>query len=546
MLLDLTCCSYSFTLTAFAAENVVECDGIVAVPSATASRFNTSHHMAHIAAPAGPEAFHPIRIWLDDLRAAVDKADDSPNVSVVEDKLSRFRSTTTYVTPAEPEENYCRCNLDEFVKAIVVVIADSDHIYSIEAKAVKREISMVGAKPSTSPEPVIFAKYNSTGAGLLTSEAKGLDASLLMSFSQAIQMASDCALHLCRSFGQIFNQSNVIVPFILCSWEHFQFGCVYLMPQSFPCAVLLSSALNAGVPSERRQIARWGVALADHCRRMGGLIYMQYYASSSQGGPLCKKTKISAHFSSSSSSSGCTASLSSNSFVACSRLLYKPIEDTRFPRATLCRLLAVFYMLQRGNKQCQAAVCFPEGVVGLPMKLEGFQVKFHAFILRKLKAFHLLKDPDGIEFPCDSEGDPARVMLDGQLGVYGIGHPIVVYPSLDPTHWKPAATELVKEEKRVRDQFLSQLKVVLSQFIAAGVVHMDIRLPNLFYHVEEDYTILIKVIDWDDALLLGACIPGDMMRAFQGASQFPSNSIIADGACHDHMVSAILHDLETA
>ena len=519
------------------------CDGVVAVPLATASRFNTAHHMAHIAAPVGPEAFHPLREWSNELRAAVDKADDSA-VRVIEDKLSSFRSITTYVTPAEPEENYCRHNLDELVRAIVVLIGDSDHIYSIEAKAVKRVIGMVGAKSSTSPEPVIIAKYNSIGAGLLTTEAKGVDASLLMSFAQAIQMASDCALRLCGSFDRVFNQSNVIVPFILCSWEHFQFGCVYMMPQYFPCPVLLSSALNAGVPAERRQIARWGVALADHCRRVGERIRRIYYANSPQDGPLSKKAKVSAPLSSSSSSSfSGTAVPPIGSFVACSKLLYKAIEDTRCPRAMLCRLLSVFYLLQRGSKQCQAAVCFPEGVVGLPMKREGFQVELYAFILRKLRAFHALKHPGvSLEFPCDSEGDPARVMPDGQLEVYGVGHPIVVYQPLDPVHWKPA-TELVKEEKRVWEQFLSQLEVVLAQFIDAGVVHMDIRLPNLFYHVQDKSTLLIKVIDWDDALLLGARIPGDMKRAFQGAPQFPSNSSIADGACHDHMVSVMRQEL---
>ena len=93
------------------------------------------------------------------------------------------------------------------------------------------------------------------------------------------------------------------------------------------------------------------------------------------------------------------------------------------------------------------------------------------------------------------------------------------------------------------EQFLSQLEVVLAQFIDAGVVHMDIRLPNLFYHVQDKSTLLIKVIDWDDALLLGARIPGDMKRAFQGAPQFPSNSSIADGACHDHMVSVMQQEL---
>lgn len=528
-------------MTAFAAENVVECDGVVAVPLATASRFNTAHHMAHIAAPVGPEAFHPLREWLNDLRAVVDKADDSA-VRAVEDKLSSFRSITTYVTPLEPEEKFCRHNLDQLVKAIEVLI-DSDHIYSIHAKAVNMVIPMVGAKSSTSPEPVIIAKYNSIGAGLLATEAKGVDASLLMSFAQAIQMASDCALHLCRSFGQIFNQSNVVVPFILCSWEHFQFGCVYMMPEAYPCAVLLSGVLSVGVSSERRQIARWGVALADHCRRMGELIKREYYVSSSQDGHLSKKAKVSAPLSSSSSG---TAIPPIGSFVACSKLLYKPIEDTQFPRAMLCRLLSVFYLLQRGSEQCQAAVCFPEGVVGLPMKREGFQVELYAFILRKLRAFHALKYLGvSLEFPCDSEGDPARVMPDGQLEVYGVGHPIVVYQPLDPMHWKPA-TELVNEEKRVREQFLSQLEVVLAQFIGAGVVHMDIRLPNLFYHVQDKSTLLIKVIDWDDALLLGARIPGDMKRAFQDAPQFPSNSSIADSACHDHMVSVIRQKLSNS
>ena len=36
----------------------------------------------------------------------------------------------------------------------------------------------------------------------------------------------------------------------MCSWEKFQIGCVYLMDDAYPCAVLLAGALSVVVPSD--------------------------------------------------------------------------------------------------------------------------------------------------------------------------------------------------------------------------------------------------------------------------------------------------------
>jgi hypothetical protein len=55
------------------------------------------------------------------------------------------------------------------------------------------------------------------------------------------------------------------------------------------------------------------------------------------------------------------------------------------------------------------------------------------------------------------------------------------------------------ETPELRTLFIQQLKVAISAFHAAGVVHMDLYLSNVMWRIGEDSIVEIKVIDWDAA-----------------------------------------------
>jgi len=57
-------------------------DGVAYPASKTASKFYVEHHLAHVAAPVGPEAYYPARIWIDDLVAKQAESDREAERSI--------------------------------------------------------------------------------------------------------------------------------------------------------------------------------------------------------------------------------------------------------------------------------------------------------------------------------------------------------------------------------------------------------------------------------------------------------------------------------
>ena len=142
----------------------------------------------------------------------------------------------------------------------------------VEAKEASIYIPFRLASSSSLPEPVLIFKRNGSGAcGLIASEAKSLGASLHVAFAQAVQFAGDCAIHMKKQYPSLSYQ-NVVVPFVVTSWDTMQFGCVYLMDHSYPVPVLLSKQLSLSCHSDKLEVARWVVALASHCVEMKNLL----------------------------------------------------------------------------------------------------------------------------------------------------------------------------------------------------------------------------------------------------------------------------------
>lgn len=100
------------------------------------------------------------------------------------------------------------------------------------------------------------------------------------------------------------------------------------------------------------------------------------------------------------------------------------------------------------------------------------------------------------------------------------------------------------DEKDACAQFVDSLRTVLDHVLAAGVVHMDVRLTNLFF-IRENGVFRIRLIDWDDSLLLGALIPEDMRAKLGLYPGFPSADITHAGReCHESMLKSICVQLE--
>ena len=74
------------------------------------------------------------------------------------------------------------------------------------------------------------------------------------------------------------------------------------------------------------------------------------------------------------------------------------------------------------------------------------------------------------------------------------------------------------------------------------MVHLDIRLPNLFY-VMDDGVLSIKVIDWDDSVLLGDPIPRRLLDD-AGMLLYSYDRTTGSEDVHAFMVNAIRGELK--
>ena len=311
-------------------------------------------------------------------------------------------------------------------------------------------------------------------------------------------MSTDCALYLCKMYPSLFKAGSVIVPFILAGWEGYQFGCVYLLEESFPCATLLSRVLNQSVPSDQTEICRWGVALGNHCKRM-----------------KIKLSTLSVVHS--------TISAQSQLKLQDSGFLYKIIRSKGFfARSALAHVMSVFYRLDSIPNSDKNSICFPAGVIGLPSVYH--QPLLLNYVVRQLKMFPRCD----IEMDEDSPKD------------YDAGHPIVLYRQLEAI-WQ-LAEKIENETDGVINSFLDELTRLLDVFVTVGVVHMDIRLSNIFFKVQEDNTVHIVVIDWDDALMLNDVIPG-YLHSSDRSILIPHNFVYATREVHQYFVSQLRRSL---
>ena len=284
-------------------EDVDEFDGVANSNLITASKLCKGESLHHVGVPVGPEAYYPDRPIIDnimrklvELRNPVEDVADETKKQLYDslDIIDRWRCAISYTLPSNPEEDYCRQNLNNLFDAVINLLAVDNEITkfgNVEAKEASIYIPFRLASSSSLPEPVLIYKRNgSGGCGLIASEAKSLGASLHVAFAQAVQFAGDCAIHTKKQYPSLSYQ-NVVVPFVVTSWDTMQFGCVYLMDHSYPVPVLLSKQLSLSCHSDKLEVARWVVALASHCVEMNLLSDLQVNLLETSGSSSSRSKK---------------------------------------------------------------------------------------------------------------------------------------------------------------------------------------------------------------------------------------------------------------
>jgi hypothetical protein len=359
------------------------------------------------------------------------------------------------------------------------------------------------ASPNTLPEPAVTYQINGASVALIASEAKSLTDSMYVAYAQAVQSAADCAIHLIKCpYMRSTKVNNVVIPFITTSWEDIQFGAVYLIAGNYPCATLLSNRLSLSSHEHQIQICAWVTALGNHCIRVIDELLVESVESHD---PRDVKVK-----------------LFSNNRV------FKPlfVRGGLLPsvRFHLSDLLSRFYVLF----SCSAlrdVVVFPVGVVGYPSET---QKTFREVMAEAFQTF------------CDLKGTGD---VDPEEYLKSVGFPYLVYKRLTAPWCR--GDLMTKEYFHVKTAFVQKLEAALKHCESAGIIHLDVRLYNLFYRKREDQ-VDIKIIDWDDSFRVGYEIPEEILAGRRRDARFPRGAQfkIACAEYHSFFLAKIKDELE--
>jgi hypothetical protein len=186
--------------------------------------------------------------------------------------------------------------------------------------------------------------------------------------------------------------------------------------------------------------------------------------------------------------------------------------------------MSVFYRLDSIPNSDKNSICFPAGVIGLPSVVH--QHLLLKYVVRQLNQFPKC-------FIKMDQGSPMD---------YDAGHPIVLYRQLEAI-WQ-LAEKIENETDDVVESFLDELTCLLDVFVTVGVVHIDIRLSNIFFKVQEDNTVHIVVIEWDDALMLNDVIPA-YLHSFDRSKPIPHSYVYATGEVHQYFVGLLRESLSS-
>ena len=443
----------------------------------SASRLAGTEKLSFLALPFGPDCYFGGNPLINRL------INDMKNVSAEEvnkiEPMLPANFAYSYKMPKNPEQGYCRVNLDEFLDVVkgLVPLEDSNYLGTKCDTDARRYFKAFLAKESL-PECCMVYKRGDIRAGLIGAESKKNGNSAFEAVPQAVALAGDFALDQVSKGLALWHE--VLVVFVLTFGDSIQFGAVYLLEDCFPCATMLSRPLSLLLPSDRDIVSRWAAALALHCSRC-------VKAFSQRNIRLSKKPN-------------------SRCLLKSENLFLKPVVAYELEKASFAavQLLCAFRMLH-DYESCRKFIEFPLGQIGMPDE----------------------EQPQARDSVIDSLA--AKFKGDDELYLHP-GFPIIIYKWLGP-EWRNCA-DCINELVPIRDVFVAKVEEVFEMVLAAGLVHLDGRLANFMCMLTDSSgkaqpELSLKLIDWDSCARVGYDLPASVVEALRGDYRYPPGETVA-------------------
>ena len=455
--------------------------------SVSASNLSSSNKLSFLALPFGPECYFGDSVPIRHLLHVVDSV-LVHEVQRIEPKLPGYFAYS-YKTPQDPEQDYCRVNLVEFLDIVKAEVKIDDEDTSVDTKCDvdgQRYFQMYLTKERSKPEYCLLCKRGNKRAGAIAAEAKAVTNSSFKAVAQGVALASEFAMdQVKKGFGR---WDEVVVVFVLTYGDAIQFGAVYILEENFPCATMLTRPLSLLLPTDRDTVSRWVVALGSHCSQCAAKLRNNV-----------EKPDI-------------RCSLNANIFL-------KPIvtDDIKNASFAVVQLLSTFKTLHE-YAPCRDYILFPLGVMGMPdeEQIDGRAQVMNCLIAKFKQGNTLYQSP---------------------------GYPLIIYRKLD-SKWRNCA-ECVVELAAIFDQFVEQVRIIFESVFMAGLVHLDGRLANFMFCDNGDM-VKVKLLDWDSCTRVGYRISPAVREAFEGDARYPSGETHASEAVHIFFLNKIVDDLTSA
>ena len=379
--------------------------------------------LSFLALPLGPDCHFGASAQIEQLLNSVE------NVSVldiqrIESKLPGYFAYS-YKVPRDPEQDYCKINLVEFLHIVKAEIKLEDDETSVDIKSeadCQRYFQTYLTKEGSKTDYCLVYRKGNKRLGLVAAEAKAAVHSSFQAVAQGVALAAEFAMdQVCKGFA---NWDEAMVVFVLSFGDSIQFGAVYILEDNFPCTTMLTRPLSLLLPRDRDIVSRWAVALGINCSQCANRVRKWIKKPANR------------------------CNLKSNIFL-------KPIvtDDIKSASFAMAQLLCTFRTLYE-YVPCRDYILFPLGVMGMP---DEDQVEGRARVMDCL--IYQFKQGYFYESP---------------------GFPLVIYPKLDE-NWHNCEESIV-ELRSISEQFISQVRNIFDLVFAAGLIHLDGRLANFMFN----------------------------------------------------------------
>ena len=424
------------------------------------------------------------------------------------DFLSMYSTIATYLTTGT-EERYMRENLNRiigYVKARTASYIDGTK-YQLETNVgttgTVNGMKLKFASSKSKSETILYARGFLFDVVLLGSEAKGEDDSHHVAVNQAIQCSSDALYHMVHRLNG--NVKTSAIPFLIVAGGELQIGVVYSLEHKFyPVPLHLFGPISLLFQPDVAYKYLEGIS-----SYLGEFLLTQNYfpvTSNVEAAPL-RLTLLDPPV-----------------------YFYKPLQiffqSSLYAFARLQQLLHVFDSLFESVK-LRSVIVFPVGFIGYPSREAAFSSSIRDYLnhvihpslfdrakigsitqakytsSRKSEGSKKRKINSESDVSASSDQSTSSAESNDASTKLPDGYPILVYPYLNPNMWKIAG-QLNGDDRfqwdvniaeEYRQAFYDKVKEVVHQMAEAGVCHLDIRLSNIFFRIDQtSQNIEIKLI----------------------------------------------------